>query len=179
MAPGDGDRALAALPVERSEGKSCPSAPCVEGALLVGVKTESGRLAYVQPPTRVDAAFVERARAKGRPEARFRFSLPCSESGCPQWTGTGCGVVDHVLADLAEVGEDPARQVAMAATKAWRYVPEMREIARAQSAAGQGDRLFEAIAEVFERLATTALAGQDPEQVPRHPDPHEVISKLL
>jgi 3-hydroxyisobutyrate dehydrogenase-like beta-hydroxyacid dehydrogenase len=94
-------------------------------------------------------------------------------------TAAHYGVVDHVLADLAEVGEDPARQVAMAATKAWRYVPEMREIARAQSAAGQGDRLFEAIAEVFERLATTALAGQDPEQVPRHPDPHEVISKLL
>jgi hypothetical protein len=73
------------------EVKACPSAPCVEGALLV----------YVQPPTRVDAEFVARARAKGRPESRFRFSLPCVEAGCPQWTGTGCGVVDHVIEEEA------------------------------------------------------------------------------
>jgi hypothetical protein len=33
----------------------------------------------------------------GRPEARFRFSMPCREAGCPQWTGTGCGVVDMAL----------------------------------------------------------------------------------
>lgn len=77
--------------------RACPSAPCEEGALLVGVKSASGRLAYIQPPTRIDAEFVERARAEGRPESRFRFSLPCSEAGCPQWTGTGCGVVDHVI----------------------------------------------------------------------------------
>lgn len=88
-----------------TEPKSCPSAPCVEGAVLVGVKTESGRLAYVQPPTRIDAAFVARARAMGRPEARFRFSLPCSEAACPQWTGSGCGVVDHVI------DEEPAQAV--------------------------------------------------------------------
>lgn len=86
--------------------KACPSAPCVDGALLVGVKTESGRLAYVQPPTRIDAAFVARAREMGRPESRFRFSLPCIEAGCPQWTGSGCGVVDHVIAE--EGPGDPA-----------------------------------------------------------------------
>jgi hypothetical protein len=69
--------------------------------LLVGVKTESGRLAYVQPPTHVDAEFVTRAHAMGQPEARFRFSLPCIEAGCPQWTGTGCAVVDHVIDEVA------------------------------------------------------------------------------
>jgi hypothetical protein len=85
--------------------KSCPSAPCVEGAVLLGVKTTSGRIAYVQPPTRIDAEFVARVEAMGRPESRFRFSLPCSTSSCPQWTGTGCGVIDHVLADAAVAAE--------------------------------------------------------------------------
>jgi hypothetical protein len=80
-----------------NEQKACPSGPCQEGALLIGVMTEQGTLAYVQPPTRVNAEFVSRARALGRPERRFRFSVPCIEAGCPQWTGKGCAVVDHVL----------------------------------------------------------------------------------
>jgi len=77
--------------------KTCPSWTCQEGAVLLGVMTAEGRLAYVQPPTRVDAEFVARARAMGRPESRFRFSGPCVEGRCPQWTGTGCAVVDEVL----------------------------------------------------------------------------------
>ena len=56
-----------------NEMKTCPSAPCVEGALLLGVMTESGHLAYVQPPSHIDGDFVARAQAGGRPEARFRF----------------------------------------------------------------------------------------------------------
>jgi hypothetical protein len=81
--------------------KSCPSAPCVEGALLLGVKTQSRRLAYIQPPTRVDAEFVEHARAQGHPESRYRFSLPCIESGCPHWTGGGCGIADALVGEPA------------------------------------------------------------------------------
>jgi hypothetical protein len=85
------------LPPAPDEGKSCPSGLCQDGALLLGVMTSSGRLAYVQPPTRIDAAFVARAKAMGRPEARFRFSAPCIEGRCPQWTGARCAVVDMVL----------------------------------------------------------------------------------
>ena len=84
--------------------KACPSSYLHEGALLLGVMTPSGTLSYVQPPTRVDADFVARARELGRPEARFRFSSPCLEAGCPQWTGEGCAVVDHVLEE-----EEPVR----------------------------------------------------------------------
>jgi len=69
--------------------------------------TEGGTLAYVQPPTRVNAEFVARAKALGRPESRFRFSVPCIEAGCPQWTGKGCAVVDKVLRE-----EEPIDQPA-------------------------------------------------------------------
>ena len=86
-----------------ADTKACPSAFCQEGALLLGVMTASGTLAYVRPPTRVDADFVARAKAMGRPESRFRFSAPCIEAGCPQWTGDGCAVVDKVLEEETPV----------------------------------------------------------------------------
>lgn len=93
-AEGGGSASCAPSP---TQGKACPAGLCQDGALLLGVMTSSGRLAYVQPPLQIDTAFVARAQAMGRPEARFRFSQPCREAGCPQWTGTGCGVVDMVL----------------------------------------------------------------------------------
>ncbi|HSR24966.1 MAG TPA: hypothetical protein VLW53_15535 [Candidatus Eisenbacteria bacterium] len=79
--------------------KTCPSVPCEEGAQLLGVMTPGG-LAYVRPPATVDADFAARARALGRPERRFRFSGPCVEGRCPQWTGERCAVAD-VVADSA------------------------------------------------------------------------------
>lgn len=70
---------------------------------MLGVMTPVGKVAYVQPPTAVSAEFVERARALGHPERRFRFTAPCVEAHCPQWTGTGCAVVDIVIQE-APVG---------------------------------------------------------------------------
>lgn len=91
--------------------KACPSGPCQEGALLLGVMSEQGRLAYVQPPTRIDGEFVSRARALGNPERRFRFSTACIESGCPQWTGCGCAVVDKLLSEEAPDALPSAREL--------------------------------------------------------------------
>ena len=81
--------------------KTCPSSSCRDGALLLGIMTGSGKLAYVDPPVRIDAAFVAQAREQGSPERRFRFAGPCVEDGCPQWTGEGCGVADLVVDRLA------------------------------------------------------------------------------
>jgi hypothetical protein len=77
--------------------RSCPSALCEEDALLLGVVGPDGTVGYVQPPTRISADFVERARARGHPERWFRFSVPCREAACHQWTGAGCGVIDIVI----------------------------------------------------------------------------------
>jgi 3-hydroxyisobutyrate dehydrogenase-like beta-hydroxyacid dehydrogenase len=87
------------------------------------------------------------------------------------------GVADHVLAELGQAGFEPAREIAVAATKAWRYVPEMREIAATQSAAGQPGALFEAMALVYEELARTDLAAGDPETVEVTLD--DVLTKLI
>ena len=44
--------------------------------------------------------------------------------------------------------------------KAYRWVPEMQEIAATLSAAGMTPKLFEGIAEVFEFVARTPLGAQ-------------------
>ncbi|WP_305788693.1 NAD(P)-dependent oxidoreductase [Symbioplanes lichenis] len=73
------------------------------------------------------------------------------------------GVLDAVLADLARAGLDNSASVPRAATKAHRFVDEMREIAAAQAGAGLTPALFEAMAEVYADVATTPLAQGDPE----------------
>ncbi|GEC04712.1 hypothetical protein SSP24_23670 [Streptomyces spinoverrucosus] len=68
--------------------------------------TGAGRLAYLPVPVVVDQSFADRLEAAGRPESRYRFTGACVEGGCPQWTGTDCAVIDHVL-DESDV-TDPA-----------------------------------------------------------------------
>lgn len=88
------------------------------------------------------------------------------------------GVLDAVVADL-QAGRtgDPAR-LAVAAAKAHRYVPEMREIAAAQHAAGLTPALFTAFAEVYAELARSPLGTADPESVSRTLSPHEVVAGM-
>jgi 3-hydroxyisobutyrate dehydrogenase-like beta-hydroxyacid dehydrogenase len=77
------------------------------------------------------------------------------------------GVLDHVLDDLAANRLDFADSVPVAATKAHRYVAEMREIAATQAGAGLTPALFEAFALVYEDVSGTALADGDPESTER------------
>jgi 3-hydroxyisobutyrate dehydrogenase-like beta-hydroxyacid dehydrogenase len=88
------------------------------------------------------------------------------------------GVLDHVLADLRGAGLDHAAGVAVAATKAGRYVPEMLEIAATQRAAGLPAELFEAFARVYAQIATSPLARQDPETVDRTMPPDEIVRAI-
>lgn len=83
------------------EDKTCPSARAAPGAILLGVKGADGRIKHMRTAMSVDAAFIESASTSGKPEARMRFGAPCQTSGCAQWTGTRCGVIDNVLEHLA------------------------------------------------------------------------------
>jgi len=87
------------------------------------------------------------------------------------------GVLDEVLADLARNGLDESAGVARSATKAHRFVDEMREIAATQAAAGLTPALFTAFAEVYAELATTALADGHPESTGT-PTPAEMVALL-
>ncbi len=75
------------------------------------------------------------------------------------------GVLEQFLFDVARNVPALPEDVARAATKSRRYVGEMHEIAATQAAAGLSPRLFEAIAEVWERVSEGTLAALDPETV--------------
>lgn len=78
------------------------------------------------------------------------------------------GVRDVVLDDLAREFPDLVARLgpflAASASKAHRYVAEMREIAATQEAAGLGPELFEAIALVWSRVAETPAGAATPEE---------------
>jgi 3-hydroxyisobutyrate dehydrogenase-like beta-hydroxyacid dehydrogenase len=97
-------------------------------------------------------------------------------------TAEANGVTEVVLQDLAgSLGGragGPARQLAMAASKADRYPGEMREIAIAQREAGLEAALFEAMAEVFEGIHGTALGGYTPEEAATMHDLGRVLAEL-
>jgi hypothetical protein len=76
----------------------CPSARMKEGAILVGIVLANGQVAFSADRLVVNRDFVENARQGRSPEKRFRFGDMCVKSGCRQWTGERCGVVDQVLA---------------------------------------------------------------------------------
>jgi 3-hydroxyisobutyrate dehydrogenase-like beta-hydroxyacid dehydrogenase len=92
------------------------------------------------------------------------------------------GVLEHVVADFRaaapELVASVERRLAVAATKAHRYVGEMHEIAATQEAAGLTPSLFEAIAEVYEALARTPLARSSPEDIPENPPLPDVLERL-
>lgn len=80
-----------------SEKKLCPSHNCQEGAILLGVVMRDGRVAFSADRLIVNEEFVQIARAGRTPEKRFRFGGQCVQSGCRQWTGKRCGVIDSII----------------------------------------------------------------------------------
>jgi hypothetical protein len=88
------------------EQRTCPSARCEEGSLLIGVVGSDGLVGYLRPALPVDADFV-RIAAEGREaEQRLRFASPCVEGSCRHWTGRQCGLIDSTL-EAAEERELP------------------------------------------------------------------------
>ena len=82
----------------------CPSHRCKPGSDLIGVRQDDGTVAILPQPLPIDQHFIEVvSRDAAAPEQRFRFSNKCIESGCSQWTGSRCGVIDNVLQLLAGV----------------------------------------------------------------------------
>ena len=96
-------------------------------------------------------------------------------------TAQAFGVVEHVLDDLVDTGlANRARTggtIGKASAKAWRYVPEMEQIAATQGAAGLTPELFRAIADVYAELAARSFA-EAPEDVADDVPLAEVLDRL-
>jgi 3-hydroxyisobutyrate dehydrogenase-like beta-hydroxyacid dehydrogenase len=92
--------------------------------------------------------------------------------------GAHHGVLQPVLDDLRASGLDHTKSVAVAATKAHRYVAEMLEIAATQESAGLTPLLFESFAQIYREIAGTPLADGDPESVRNALSDEEVAAGL-
>ena len=88
------------------------------------------------------------------------------------------GVLRHVLDDLGELTDEAGSSIARATTKAERYVPEMREIAATQDAAGLPRELFDGFAAAYEALSKRALAQTAAEDIPAGLTVEEALDKL-
>lgn len=99
--------------------KACPSARAEPGNLLYG-RVNGGVVERLGMPLVVDQSFIDSVSVNGPPEQRFRFAGQCLESGCGQWTGTTCGVIERVLAELApDAGPAPLPRCAIRPTCRW------------------------------------------------------------
>ena len=92
------------------------------------------------------------------------------------------GVLAHVLDDLREsdpeLVEHAARSIGRAATKAGRYVGEIREIAATQAAAGLPRELFDGFAALYAVLSQSQLADEAPESITRDARLEDVLDAL-
>src|SRR3954467_2789299 len=75
----------------------CPSATCKDGALLLGIVQKDATIGFLPEKMPIDSKFTAIAHEGRAPEKRFRFADKCVQSGCKQWTGTRCGVIDSLL----------------------------------------------------------------------------------
>src|SRR6478609_388944 len=75
----------------------CPSSVGAKGAWLLGLVQGDNTVALLQNPLEIDQAFIDTAKESGPLEKRFRFANKCVKSGCRQWTGSRCGVIDVLV----------------------------------------------------------------------------------
>jgi hypothetical protein len=91
--------------VSKSPPILCPSSPLETQAVLVGVVLSNGRIAYAADRLEVDEGLEDALREAESPERLFRFASPCRQTGCVQWTGERCGVIDRAMNLNPQVAE--------------------------------------------------------------------------
>ncbi len=91
-----------------SEKTLCPSSTCQEDAILIGIVMRDGRVAFSSNQIVINKEFVKIAHEGRSPEKRFRFGGLCMKSGCNQWTGSRCGVIDTIIESTSENNETAA-----------------------------------------------------------------------
>ncbi|GIE98531.1 NAD(P)-dependent oxidoreductase [Paractinoplanes rishiriensis] len=184
-------RILGGLPVvDGSISGPPPRGPRLSGPRLSGPRLSGPRLYLSGPSAEVVAALPWAGQVEPivlGPSVGTASALKMCTAGVYKGlnalltqamrTAARHGVLDQVLADLARNDLDGSAGVARAATKAHRFVDEMKEISATQAGAGLTPTLFAALAEVYAEIARTDLATGDPETTGSLP-PAEVVARL-
>lgn len=83
--------------MEVSTNKLCPSSTGTEGASILGLVKGNHTVALLPEPLPITKDFIDKAQTQGTLEKRFRFVNKCVKSGCRQWTGSHCGVIEQLV----------------------------------------------------------------------------------
>ena len=94
----------------------CPSAPGDREAVVIGAVRADGTVDYLRQPLAVSDRFLQLAGSAGPAESRFRFSSPCRQAACAQWTGDSCGLPARLTDALPT--PDPAEPLPRCAIRA-------------------------------------------------------------
>ena len=85
------------------ESKTCPSSKFTKGSLLIGIKNDQEEMDILEEPIKITEDIYEQLKAaNSRPEKAVRVANKCITSGCKQWTGDKCGVIDEMLGKVEE-----------------------------------------------------------------------------
>lgn len=99
--------------------KSCPSAPMVVGAHILGIRNEDGSVSKLKSTLPVTENVIEFvSRGSDTPESKARFTAPCIEGQCAQWTSGRCDVIVELL-DRNVVEAQPLKRCPIRATCRW------------------------------------------------------------
>lgn len=85
----------------------CPSGQPEPGALLIGVRAADGTVRYLRDRLPVDAAFLARLGPAGNETTRYRFSSPCREHVCAQWSDGRCSLPEALAAVVTPLADLP------------------------------------------------------------------------
>ena len=105
----------------KDKGKTCPSAKFTKGAYLIGIKNDKDEIDMLEDSIKItDEIYKKFEEAGTKPEKTLRMANKCLESGCKQWTGEKCGVVNDVLQRVeARFLKDQLPKCAIRSTCRW------------------------------------------------------------
>ena len=84
-------------------GKLCPSYHLSKGASLIGIKNEEGKYDILPEPIKIDDELLEEFQSHNtKAEKVLRFTNKCLESGCKQWTGSQCSVIETAIKNVEQ-----------------------------------------------------------------------------
>lgn len=117
--PGNGS---SSHPAVVTQGMTCPSSSCHEGAVLIAVLGGDGRLGYLRPALPIDQEFVDSCERHGATESRLRFADECRQGGCENWSGRDCSLVGRLISarpDSAAASDGSLPRCAIRADCRW------------------------------------------------------------
>ncbi len=84
--------------IMQDQDKTCPSSKFTKGSLLIGIKNEEEEMELLADPIKItEEVYLEIKSLGVKPEKAVRVANKCIKSGCRQWTGEKCGVIDDAL----------------------------------------------------------------------------------